>query len=357
MKKKRYLVLADGAVFEGYAFGADCEKTGELVFATGMVGYIETLTDPSYCGQIVMQTFPLIGNYGIISEDFEGQPLLHGYVVREYCDYPSNFRSEYDLDTFLKKHSIPGIYGVDTREITNLIRENGVVNARLCDSVPEQLDDVRTYRVERAVETASTKEIKEYLPENEKKHVVLIDYGAKANIIRSLVKRGCRVTAVPYNTPYEKILSMKPDGIMLSNGPGDPTDNAYSIEQIKGLLGKVPLFGICLGHQLTALADGGRTVKLKYGHRGGNQPCRFTDSKKCYITSQNHGYAVVGDSTKHGKESLVNANDGTNEGMDYPALHAFTVQFHPEACAGPLDTAFLFDKFMTLMEEFENAAL
>ena len=351
MKKKRYLVLADGSVFEGYAFGADVEKTGELVFATGMVGYIETLTDPSYCGQIVMQTFPLIGNYGIIPEDFEGKPLLHGYVVREYCDYPSNFRSEYDLDRFLKENGIPGIYGVDTREITNLIREKGVVNAILCDSPEQDLNALAAYRVTDAVKTASTDEIVEFLPEKEERHVALIDFGEKNNIVRSLVKRGCRVTAVPYDTPAETILAMKPDGIMLSNGPGDPADNVYSIEQIRKLLGKAPLFGICLGHQLTALADGGKTVKLKYGHRGGNQPCKNLKSGTCFITSQNHGYAVLGDSTEHGVESFINANDKTNEGMDYPGLNAFTVQFHPEACSGPLDTDFLFDKFIKMMEE------
>lgn len=351
MKKKRYLVLADGSVFEGYAFGADVEKTGELVFATGMVGYIETLTDPSYCGQIVMQTFPLIGNYGMIPEDFEGKPLLHGYVVREYCDYPSNFRSEYDLDRFLKENGIPGIYGVDTREITNLIREKGVVNAVLCDSPGQDLSALAAYRVTDAVKTASTDEIVEFLPEKEERHVALIDFGEKNNIVRSLVKRGCRVTAVPYDTPAETILAMKPDGIMLSNGPGDPADNVYSIEQIRKLLGKAPLFGICLGHQLTALADGGKTVKLKYGHRGGNQPCKNLKSGTCFITSQNHGYAVLGDSTEHGVESFINANDKTNEGMDYPGLNAFTVQFHPEACSGPLDTDFLFDKFIKMMEE------
>ena len=357
MRKKRYLVLADGSVFEGFAFGADTEKAGELVFATGMEGYIETLTDPSYCGQIVMQTFPLVGNYGIIPEDFEGKPLLHGYVVREYCDYPSNFRCEYELDRFLKENAIPGIYGVDTREITNLIREKGVVNAVICDNPEQDLSKLQAYKVTDAVKTASTKEITEYLPEKEERHVVLIDYGAKMNIVRSLVKRGCRVTAVPYDTPAQKILGMNPDGIMLSNGPGDPADNGYSIEQLKKLLGKAPLFGICLGHQLTALADGGKTVKLKYGHRGGNQPCKNVSTGKCYITSQNHGYAVLGDSTTHGVESFINANDKTNEGMDYPEFNAFTVQFHPEACSGPLDTDFLFDKFIKMMEENANAAL
>ncbi len=356
--KKRYLVLSDGTAFEGFAFGADCEAVGELVFTTGMVGYIETLTDPSYCGQIVIQTFPMIGNYGVISEDFEGKPLLHGYVVREYCDYPSNFRSEYDLDTFLKSNSIPGIYGVDTRELTNIIRENGVVNAALCSEIPDNTDFIKAYRVEKAVERASTAEIVKYPAKEKEEHkVVLIDYGAKMNIVRSLCERNCSVTVVPFDTSAEDILNMKPDGIMLSNGPGDPADNIYSTQQIKKLLGKVPLFGICLGHQLTALADGGKTVKLKYGHRGANQPCREKKGKRTFITSQNHGYAVVGSSTQHGEESFINANDGTTEGMDYPSLHAFTVQFHPEACSGPKDTDFLFNKFIDLMEDFKNASL
>ncbi|MCM1363782.1 MAG: carbamoyl phosphate synthase small subunit [Faecalibacterium sp.] len=356
--KKRYLVLADGTVFEGIAFGADCECVGELVFTTGMVGYIETLTDPSYCGQIVIQTFPMIGNYGVISEDFEGQPLLNGYVVREKCDYPSNFRCEYDLDTFLKNYSIPGIYGVDTRELTNIIREHGVINASLCDRIPENLEPIKEYKVTNSVETASTKQPEKYPATVAAKYeVILIDYGAKMNIVRSLCERGCNVTVVPFNTSAEDILGMNPDGIMLSNGPGDPADNTYSIKQIKKLLGKVPLFGICLGHQLTALADGGRTVKLKYGHRGANQPCKNLATGRTYITSQNHGYAVVGDSTEHGVESFINANDGTTEGMNYPTFNAFTVQFHPEACGGPHDTSFLFDKFIDLMEENKNASL
>lgn len=350
--KKRYLVLADSHVFEGYAFGADKCSVGELVFATGMEGYIETLTDPSYCGQIVTQTFPLIGNYGIISDDFEGTPLLKGYVVREKCDFPSNFRCEYELDTFLKKCGIPGIYGVDTREITTIIRSYGVINAAICDEIPESLDEIKEYKIIGAVERASIKQ-KQIYPAlgEEKKKVVLIDYGAKKNIVRCLQKRGCTVTAVPYNTSAEEILSLNPDGIMLSNGPGDPQDNEYSIKQISLLLGRKPIFGICLGHQLTALADGGKTVKLKYGHRGGNQPCTAAGTHRTYITSQNHGYAVVSGSTLHGKDSFINANDGTNEGLDYPELNAFTVQFHPEACGGPKDTEFLFDRFISMMEE------
>lgn len=362
--KKRYLILQDGTSFEGFAFGADCEKVGELVFNTGMVGYIETLTDPSYCGQIVIQTFPLIGNYGIITEDFEGEPLLRGYVAREFCSYPSNFRSEQNIDRFLKEHSIPGIYGVDTRELTVILREKGVTNAKICDSIPSSLKEIENYRVTDAVPLASIKKPKVYESEGEgegegKKRftVALIDYGAKSNIIRSLVKRGCEVIRLPYNTPAEDILALNPDGVMLSNGPGDPADNEYCISQIHRLLGKLPLFGICLGHQLTALADGGKTVKLKYGHRGANQPCTRLQTRRTYITSQNHGYAVVKGSTVHGVESFINANDGTVEGIDYPELNAFTVQFHPEACPGPLDTGFLFDKFIKMMEDGKNASL
>lgn len=355
--KKRYLVLADGTVFEGYAFGAETSCIGELVFTTGVVGYVETLTDPSYCGQIVMQTFPMMGNYGIIPEDYEGTPRLHGYVVREFCDYPSNFRCGLTLDEFLKQNNIPGIYGVDTREITNIIREDGVINATICDEIPENLDDVKAFSVSNAVEISSCTEKKVYPADSEKKFsVTLIDYGAKMNIIRSLTSRGCEVTAVPFNTPAEEILASNPDGIMLSNGPGNPADNQYSIDQIRKLLGQVPLFGICLGHQLTALADGGRTVKLKYGHRGANQPCTIVGTHKSYITSQNHGYAVEPNSTVHGKDSLINANDKTVEGIDYPTMKAFTVQFHPEACGGPLDTNFLFDRFIKMMEEDRNNA-
>ena len=351
MMKKGYLILQDGQVFEGVRFGAETDTVGELVFTTGMCGYVETLTDPSYAGQIVMQTYPLIGNYGIIREDFEGACCVKGYVVREYCDTPSNFRTDCDLDTYLKEQGVPGLCGVDTRELTRIIREQGVMNAAICDEIPADLTPIKTYAITGVVEAVSCKEPDRYPAEGEEGfRVSLIDYGAKRNIVRELQKRGCTVTVLPASTSAEEILAAGPDGVMLSNGPGDPAENTYQIEQIRKLLGKVPMFGICLGHQLTALAAGGSTYKLKYGHRGVNQPVRDLNGVRTYITSQNHGYAVDGDTVKLGKVRFVNANDGTCEGIDYPELKAFTVQFHPEACTGPKDTSFLFDQFVELMK-------
>ena len=349
--KKGYLILQDGQVFEGVRFGAETDTVGELVFTAGMCGYVETLTDPSYAGQIVMQTYPLIGNYGIIREDFEGACCVKGYVVREYCDTPSNFRTDCDLDTYLKEQGVPGLCGVDTRELTRIIREHGVMNAAICDEIPADLTPIKTYAITGVVEAVSCKEPDRYPAEGEECfRVSLIDYGAKRNIVRELQKRGCTVTVLPASTSAEEILAAGPDGVMLSNGPGDPAENTYQIEQIRKLLGKVPMFGICLGHQLTALAAGGSTYKLKYGHRGVNQPVRDLNGVRTYITSQNHGYAVDGDTVKLGKVRFVNANDGTCEGIDYPELKAFTVQFHPEACTGPKDTSFLFDQFVELMK-------
>ena len=349
--KKGYLILQDGQVFEGVRFGAETDTVGELVFTTGMCGYDETLTDPSYAGQIVMQTYPLIGNYGIIREDFEGACCVKGYVVREYCDTPSNFRTDCDLDAYLKEQGVPGLCGVDTRELTRIIREHGVMNAAICDEIPADLTPVASYAITGVVEAVSCKEPDRYPAEGEECfRVSLLDYGAKRNIVRELQKRGCTVTVLPASTSAEEILAAGPDGVMLSNGPGDPAENTYQIEQIRKLLGKVPMFGICLGHQLTALAAGGSTYKLKYGHRGVNQPVRDLNGVRTYITSQNHGYAVDGDTVKLGKVRFVNANDGTCEGIDYPELKAFTVQFHPEACTGPKDTTFLFDRFVELMK-------
>lgn len=354
---KAYLVLADGTVYEGVGFGADCESVGELVFTTGMEGYLETLTDPSYAGQIIMQTFPLIGNYGVIPQDFEGECRARGYVVREWCDTPSNFRCEGRLDAFLKQRGIPGICGLDTRAITRRIREHGVVNAMICQSVPTDLKPIQNYAVCGAVDQTTCREKRLYPANGTKKYsVALLDYGAKKNIVRELQKRGCEVTALPANTSAEEVLALHPDGLMLSNGPGDPAENRYCIAQIAALLGRLPLFGICLGHQMTALAAGGRTEKMKYGHRGANQPVKEVGGARCYITSQNHGYAVVSESVRAGKISYVNANDGSCEGIDYPEWNAFTVQFHPEACAGPRDTAFLFDRFIAMMGGKNHAA-
>ncbi len=351
-RKKAYLVLSDGQVFEGWSFGAEPAAVGELVFTTNMCGYIETLTDPSYAGQIVIQTFPLIGNYGVIREDFEGTPRLKGYVVREYSETPSNFRCELTIDAYLKEQGIPGIFGVDTRALTRLLRDEGVMNAAILSSVPEDLEVIRNFRVQNAVELAGCSAPEEYPCEDPKHRVVLIDFGAKKNIIRELNARGCNVTAVPYNTSAEEILAMHPDGVMLSNGPGDPADNTGSIEQIRKLLGRVPMFGICLGHQLTALAAGGSTYKMKYGHRGANQPVTDLKTGRTFITTQNHGYAVDLESLKgKGEIRMVNANDQTCEGLDYPGKQCFTVQFHPEACAGPKDTEFLFERFIAMMED------
>ena len=278
--KKGYLVLADGQIFEGVRIGAEKDTVGELVFTTGMEGYLETLTDPSYAGQIILQTFPLIGNYGVIEEDFEGNPAARGYVVRNLCDYPSNFRSEYELDRFLKEKGIPGIAGVDTRFITRIIREHGVMNAAICDKVPEDLSELRTYRVRGAVAEVSVKEKEIYFAENEKYSVALIDYGFKKNIVRNLLKRGCSVTVFPQNVKAEEILGGKFDGLMLSNGPGDPEENVSCIAELTKLIGKIPTFGICLGHQLAALdiaAATSRSKKLRANAR--IYPVRITDTR------------------------------------------------------------------------------
>lgn len=354
---KRYLTLEDGTTFVGEGFGAAADAVGELVFTTGMCGYIETLTDPSYAGQIVVQTFPMIGNYGIIQSDFEGKCAVRGYVVHEWCDTPSNFRAVGDLDAYLRSVGVPGIAGIDTRALTRILRECGTMNAAITDAVPADLAALKAYAVTDAVASVTCAAAFEYPAEGETRYrVALLDFGAKRNIIRSLTARGCTVTVCPASTPAADILAAAPDGVMLSNGPGDPAENTAIIAEIGKLLGRVPVFGICLGHQLMALAVGGSTVKLKYGHRGVNQPVRDLVGGRTYITSQNHGYAVVGDSLPCGEVRFVNANDGTCEGIDYPALRAFSVQFHPEACAGPRDTAFLFDRFCDLMKgETTNA--
>lgn len=348
-----YICLANGQIFEGKRFGASGEITGELVFTTGMGGYIETLTDPSYFGQIVMQTFPLIGNYGFIDEDTEStKSYVSAYIVREYCKEPSNFRCGKTLDDYLKENNIIGVYDVDTREITKIIRESGVMNAVICsDPRKADFDKIKEYKITDAVKSTSVEKPCLVPSKNHKYNVVLIDYGKKDNIPRELAKRGCNVAVVPYNTKAEDILKLNPDGIMLSNGPGDPSDNEECIDELKKLIGKVPIFGICLGHQLLALAMGGKTIKLKYGHRGVNQPVKNLKTGRTYISSQNHGYAVINEDIKKagGVISYVNANDGTNEGVDYPDKKAFSVQFHPEACSGPHDTRFLFDRFIDMI--------
>jgi carbamoyl-phosphate synthase small subunit len=358
MKKQAYVMLADGTVYVGKSFGYQGSKIGEIVFATGMTGYLETLSDPSYYGQIVTQTYPLIGNYGVNLADAEsGGSVVSGYIVREYCEKPSNFRNEGDIDTYLRDKKIIGIYDIDTRALTKKIREHGVMNGIITTEPirdkEKTLDEIRAYSVRDAVVSVTTEKEKVYSPEN-KKHIALIDYGYKYNIRRELEKRGCKVTVLPAHTAAIDILRMKPDGIMLSNGPGDPAENVVPIENLKKLCGSgIPIFGICLGHQLMALANGCKTEKLKYGHRGANQPVKDILTGRTFVTSQNHGYAVVSDSVdeKIGQVSHINANDNSNEGIKYKNFPCFTVQFHPEACGGPHDTAFLFDEFLKLTDK------
>jgi carbamoyl-phosphate synthase small subunit len=351
------LVLENGAVFEGYSFGAPGEVTGETVFTTGMTGYLETLTDKSYYGQIITQTFPLIGNYGVIPEDFESAaPSARGYIVRHWCQDPSNFRSEGGLDVFLKSHGVVGLYGIDTRRLTKLIRESGVMNGKITGEKPDGVpEEIRAYRIENAVAACSTKKIYTERPITARLHVALLDYGLKENIKRELLRRGCEVTVYPHDTPARAILEAKPDGIMLSNGPGDPRDpeNQVIIDNLKLLCPeKIPIFGICFGNQLLALAHGFGIEKLKYGHRGANQPAKDLRSGRTFITTQNHGYAVVSSSIDRAvaDEWFVNVNDGTNEGVVYKNAPISSVQFHPEAAAGPRDTTFLFDRFIAGME-------
>lgn len=377
---KAFLVLADGTVFEGTSIGAEGSTIGETVFTTGMTGYLETLTDPSYFGQIVTQTFPLIGNYGVIPEDFESRKcFLKGYIVRELCSLPSNFRCQSDLDSYLKSQNIVGIAEIDTRALTKKLRESGVMNGMIISGIEKPvienslLEKIKAYRVEQSVETVSTStqlsekqnvvkdypEINHHIFHSDKKiKIVLWDFGAKYNIPRELEKRNAEVITVPYSYTADDILKLDPDGIMLSNGPGDPADNTGVIAEIAKLVqynidaqasGKkmVPIFGICLGHQLLALARGCKTSKLKYGHRGGNHPVKEVETGRVFITSQNHGYAVQCDNLpSFAKLAFYNSNDKTCEGITYTDIPAFSVQFHPEACGGPHDTNFLFDKFI-----------
>ena len=443
---KAFLILADGTVFEGKSIGATGSTIGETVFTTGMSGYLETLTDPSYYGQIVTQTFPLIGNYGDIPVDYESKKSwVRGYIVRELCKQPSNFRCSGPLNDFLKAQGIIGICGIDTRALTKRLREAGVMNGMIVSGKntenlrpQELLAKIKDYKITNAVKLVNMKEGEaspcapassaspavasatlssggnnsttkptkfceaklqaqvhscnsqteiSYLrhPRNAP-HIVLFDFGAKLNIQRELEKRGCKVTVVPYNTTAEEVLKMQPDGIMLSNGPGDPAENISVIEEIRKLCEYnkqvvsirpsaysttgdssttadgsttrvIPIFGICLGHQMLALARGCRTSKLKYGHRGGNHPCKDTETNRVYITSQNHGYAVENTSLPpYAKLSFFNVNDGTVEGITYTDIPAFSVQFHPEACGGPHDTNFLFDRFLKMIIDSETCS-
>lgn len=353
---KAFLILEDGTVFTGTSIGSKKEIISEIVFNTSMTGYLEVLTDPSYAGQAVCMTYPLIGNYGICHEDQESlRPWPDGYIVRELSRIPSNFRCEDTIQNFLKRYDIPGIAGIDTRALTKILREKGTMNGMITTNADYKLEEVlpklKAYTTGRVVERVTCEEKKVLKGSGPK--VALMDFGAKDNIARSLNKRGCQVTIYPAFTKAEEILGDDPDGIMLSNGPGDPKECTSIIEEIKKLYdSQVPVFAICLGHQLMALATGADTRKMKYGHRGGNHPVKDLETGRVYISSQNHGYMVDTDTLdpQVAVPAFENVNDKTNEGLKYIGKNIFTVQFHPEACPGPQDSGYLFDRFMKMME-------
>lgn len=396
---KAFLILEDGTVFEGIHIGADKEIISEIVFNTSMAGYLEVLTDPSYAGQAVCMTYPLIGNYGVCREDMESKrPWPDGFIVRELSRIPSNFRCDITIQQFLEENGVPGIAGIDTRALTRILREKGTMNGMITTNQNYDLQDIlpklKAYTTGKVVEkvtcdTKYTLKGSESLADNgpisgssvfkaqdyeagvrEKKpslvrelngrglKVALLDLGAKENIARSLAARGCDVTVYPALTPAEEIIADAPDGIMLSNGPGDPKECTGIIEQIRKLYqSDIPIFAICLGHQLMALATGADTFKMKYGHRGGNHPVKDLSTGRVYISSQNHGYVVDMDKLdpKVATPAFINVNDGTNEGLAYTGKNIFTVQFHPEACPGPQDSSYLFDRFISMMKEEKDA--
>lgn len=390
---KAFLILEDGTVFEGTHIGADKEIISEIVFNTSMAGYLEVLTDPSYAGQAVCMTYPLIGNYGICREDMESRKLWpDGFIVRELSRIPSNFRSNATIQEFLEEYGIPGIAGIDTRALTKILREKGTMNGMITTKEPTDMEELKArlkaYTVGDVVDIVTCEhkyslkgvtDLSEngpisgsakYTGEKEKrpslvrklngkgKKVALLDLGAKENIARSLVQRGCDVTVYPANATAEEIFADHPDGIMLSNGPGDPKSCTQIIKNIKDLYdGDIPIFAICLGHQLMALATGADTYKMKYGHRGGNHPVKDLSTGRVYISSQNHGYVVDMDKLdpKIATPAFVNVNDGTCEGLAYTGKNIFTVQFHPEACPGPQDSGYLFDRFIEMMEVEKHA--
>lgn len=390
---KAFLILEDGTVFEGIHIGADREIISEIVFNTSMAGYLEVLTDPSYAGQAVCMTYPLIGNYGICREDMESKKIWpDAFIVRELSRIPSNFRCDASIQEILAEYDVPGIAGIDTRALTKILREKGTMNGCIttnADYVMEEIQKrLKAYDMGNVVDIVTcqekytlkgTRELSEngplsgsarYTGEKEKrpslvkelngkgKRVALLDLGAKDNIARSLAARGCDVTVYPARTAAEEILSDKPDGIMLSNGPGDPKVCTEVIENVKKLYAyDTPIFAICLGHQLMALATGADTFKMKYGHRGGNHPVKDLATGRVYISSQNHGYVVDMDKLDErvAKPAFINVNDGTCEGLAYTGKNIFTVQFHPEACPGPQDSGYLFDRFIQMMEVERNA--
>lgn len=344
---KAKLILENGVIFEGKAFGYLKECVGEVVFNTGMTGYQEVLTDPSYYGQIVTMTYPLIGNYGINLEDLESkEPKVRGFIVREKCQYPNNFRCELELETYLAQNKILGLDGIDTRALTKILRNNGTMKGIIVldnSNLEDVKEKLEAFSNRDAVSIVSTNE--KYEISGEGKNVAIIDFGIKQNIIRNFVKRGCNVTVFPYNVKAEEVLEINPDLVFLSNGPGDPEDMGDAVNEIKKIVGKKPIVGICLGHQLLALTLGGETKKLKFGHRGCNHPVKDLINNRVHITSQNHGYYVA-TLPENMEITHISMNDGTVEGMKHKELPIFSVQFHPEACPGPKDSEYIFDEFM-----------
>lgn len=355
---KRYLVLEDGSVFEGTAFGSSKESTGEVIFTTGMTGYQEFISDPSNCAQILTLTYPLIGNYGINPEDFEAMEItLAGVVVREWTEQPSNFRSQRTFGELMEERQVPGIAGIDTRQLTKLLRTHGSLRGKLT-AAGEQVDVERIVQELNAWslphdEVSRVSTLRPYPSPGRGCRVVLMDFGMKHGILRELNKRDCDVTVVPYNTPASEILAMQPDGVMLSNGPGDPTDIPEAIQTVKELIPHVPMFGVCLGHQLISLASGATSFKLKFGHRGANHPVKDLTTGRTELTSQNHGYAIDLASLEQTDLELTHIalNDETVEGVRHKQYPVFCVQFHPEGSAGPEDSVHLFDQFITLMKK------
>ena len=397
--KQAFLILEDGTVFTGTGIGAQKEVVSEIVFNTSMAGYLEVLTDPSYAGQAVCMTYPLIGNYGICKDDMESKkPWPDGFIVRELSRIPSNFRQDITIQQFLEENGVPGIAGIDTRALTKILREKGTMNGMITTNEKYDLDEIlpklKEYTTGKVVEKVTCEakytisgvnELKENGPlsglahfdreayeagvreprpslvkklNGRGKRIALLDLGAKSNIADSLKRRGCDVTVYPALTKAEEIIKDRPDGIMLSNGPGDPKECVSIIEEIRKLYNTdIPIFAICLGHQLMALATGADTYKMKYGHRGGNHPVKDLATGRVYISSQNHGYVVDMEKLdpRVAVPAFINVNDGTNEGLSYTGKNIFTVQFHPEACPGPQDSGYLFDRFITMMEEKKNA--
>lgn len=353
------LLLEDGTLFTGKAFGAEGQSTGEVVFNTGITGYQEVLSDPSYCGQIVTMTFPLIGNYGITRDDFEAvRPYIHGFVVRRHETVPSNWRAQYTLDQLLKEYGIVGISDIDTRMLTRILRHHGTMKGILTTGSMhvEELKEMLGASKLMTDQVARTSTPAIFSSPGDKERIVLVDFGAKSGILRELTKRGCDVVVVPHNTTADEIRRLNPDGIQLSNGPGDPKDVPHAVDMLKELLGEYPIFGICLGHQLFALACGADTTRLKFGHRGGNHPVKELASNRCFITSQNHGYTVLEDSIAGTELEVthINNNDKTIEGLKHSKYPAFSVQYHPEAAPGPYDNSYLFDQFIDMIRKHQR---